>query len=317
MSTSITTDIAFCQKLLKAGKLVAIPTETVYGLAANILDVSAIKSIFEMKGRPMFNPLIVHIHSFEQLSFLVEDVPKNALKLAEAFWPGSLTLILSKKPEVPDVVTAGKSTVGIRMPNHPMTLELLRGLPFPIAAPSANPFTRISPTSAEHVASYFGNKIPAILDGGPCKIGLESTIVGFNGECPIVYRKGGTSVEAIEALVGKVQLVTKDDKAPLAPGMLAKHYSPNTKLIISTTVEESLKRHHSLKIGVISFYKDYENAAVVRTLSKQGDTGEAARNLFTALHELDQMSLDLIVADKFPEEGLGASINDRLQRAAN
>lgn len=317
MSTSITTDIAFCQKLLKAGKLVAIPTETVYGLAANILDVSAIKSIFEMKGRPMFNPLIVHIHSLEQLSFLVEDVPKNALKLAEAFWPGSLTLILSKKPEVPDAVTAGKSTVGIRMPNHPMTLELLRGLPFPIAAPSANPFTRISPTSAEHVASYFGNKIPAILDGGPCKIGLESTIVGFNGECPIVYRKGGTSVEAIEALVGKVQLVTKDDKAPLAPGMLAKHYSPNTKLIISTTVEESLKRHHSLKIGVISFYKDYENAAVVRTLSKQGDMGEAARNLFTALHELDQMSLDLIIADKFPEEGLGASINDRLQRAAN
>ncbi len=316
MSTSITTDIAFCQKLLKTGELVAIPTETVYGLAANIMDAKAIKSIFEMKGRPMFNPLIVHIHSLEQLPLLVKDVPENALRLAEAFWPGSLTLILPKTEEVADTITAGKATVGIRMPNHPVTLGLLRGLPFPIAAPSANPSTRVSPTSAEHVASYFGTKIPAILDGGPCQVGLESTIVGFEGETPIIYRKGGISVEVIEAIVGKVQLITKEDKAPLAPGMLLKHYSPKTKLVLSNSVTTTLKNYSNFKVGVISFSTDYKNVSVVRKLSQKGDLGEAAKNLFSTLHELDQMDLDFIIAERFPEEGLGTSINDRLQRAA-
>ena len=316
MSTSITTDIAFCQDLLKAGRLVAIPTETVYGLAANIMDADAIKSIFEMKGRPMFNPLIVHIHSLEQLPLLVKDVPENAMRLAEAFWPGSLTLILPKKAEVSDTVTAGKPTVGIRMPNHPTTLELLRGLPFPIAAPSANPSTRVSPTSAQHVASYFGARIPAILDGGPCTVGLESTIVGFNGETPIVYRKGGISVEAIAAIVGEVQLVTKADKAPLAPGMLLKHYSPKTKLVLSNTVAATLKNYTDFKVGVISFSTAYKNVAISRALSKTGDLAEAAKNLFATLHELDQLELDFIIAEKFPEKGLGTSINDRLERAA-
>ena len=316
MRTSITTDIAFCQKLLKTGELVAIPTETVYGLAASIMDIGAIERIFEMKGRPMFNPLIVHIHSLEQLSLLARDIPENALRLARAFWPGSLTLILPKTAEVSDTITAGKPTVGIRMPNHPKTLALLKGLPFPIAAPSANPSTRVSPTSAEHVFSYFGTKLPAILDGGPCEVGLESTIVGFKGETPVIYRKGGISVEAIEAIVGKVQLVTKEDKAPVAPGMLAKHYAPKTKLIISSSVAETVEEYTGFKVGVISFCSNYERVEALRILSQEGDLAIAAKNLFSALHELDQMELDFIIAEKFPEEGLGRSINDRLERAA-
>ncbi|MFS4466604.1 L-threonylcarbamoyladenylate synthase [Maribacter sp. 2210JD10-5] len=317
MDTSITKDIAYCQKLLRNNELVAIPTETVYGLAANIFEADAVRDIFKMKGRPLFNPLIVHIHNVNQLETLVEYVPKAAEVLMQNFWPGPLTLILPKKENVSDLITAGKSTVGVRMPKHPVARKLLEGLEFPLAAPSANPFTKVSPTSAEHVASYFGTKIPAILDGGPCEVGLESTIIGFEGDTPVVYRKGGVPIEAIEQLVGKVKLLTQDENAPVAPGMLLKHYSPNTKLIISEAVDEDIKKHANLSIGVISFSKkDYQNVSVTKTLSKKRDMSEAAKHLFSALHQLDQMNLDLIIAEKFPEEGLGISINDRLERAA-
>ncbi|NHF60598.1 threonylcarbamoyl-AMP synthase [Flavobacteriaceae bacterium TP-CH-4] len=318
MSSAITTDISFCQQLLKEGQLVAIPTETVYGLAANAFDKKAVKKIFEMKGRPFFNPLIVHIHSLEQLKDLTECIPDNALKLANAFWPGPLTLILPKGDKVPDIITAGKSTVGVRMPNHPLMLALLKGLPFPLAAPSANPFTRVSPTSAAHVADYFGNRIPAILDGGDCRIGLESTIVGFDNGKPMVYRKGGISIEAIEAVVGPVDLMTEDDTAPQAPGMLSKHYSPRTPLIVTENVSEILNDYRSKKIGVLSFSKiDFPDATVVKALSPKGNLEEAAQSLFASLHALDSAGLDVIVAERFPEEGLGRSINDRLRRAQN
>lgn len=315
MSRAITTDIAYCQKLLREGGLVAIPTETVYGLAANIYDEVAVKRIFETKGRPLFNPLIVHIHSIDQLPKLAMEVPKNALKLAEKFWPGPLTLILPKQPTISNLVTAGKETVGIRMPNHPLALELLKGLDFPIAAPSANPFTRVSPTSAQHVADYFGDKV-TVLDGGPCTVGLESTIVGFNAETPIIYRKGGVPIEAIEECVGRVQLMLNNERAPEAPGMLLKHYSPRTELVLTDDVEKTLSKSEREKIGVLSFYRDdYPAAIVVKVLSKTKNLEEAAKNLFDALHQLDTAGLDLIIAERLPDKGLGISINDRLERA--
>ncbi|WP_027077204.1 L-threonylcarbamoyladenylate synthase [Maribacter antarcticus] len=318
MQNVITTDINYCQQLLKENKLVAIPTETVYGLAANAFNEKAVKQIFEMKGRPLFNPLILHIHDIAQLQQLAIAIPDKAMQLAKAFWPGALTLILAKNDFVPNSITGGKQTVGVRMPNHPVTIELLQGLDFPLAAPSANPFTRVSPTSAEHVAYYFGNRIPAILDGGPCKVGLESTIVGFDGEHPVVYRKGGISIEDIEAVVGKVTLVTENETTPQAPGMLLKHYSPNTQLVVSNTILDTIREHQHLKLGVLSFKNEFTHENVtVKTLSKQGDLEEAAKNLFAALYELDELNLDLIIAEKFPNTGLGASINDRLRRAVS
>lgn len=318
MNTSITKDISKCQQLLKDGQLVAIPTETVYGLAANALDENAVKSIFEMKGRPRYNPLILHIHEIDQLEQYAKDIPDNAFKLADAFWPGSLTLVLPKHDMVPEIITAGKTTVGIRMPNHPITKQLLEGLSFPLAAPSANPFTRVSPTSAEHVAYYFGNRIPAILDGGPCKVGLESTIVGFDGETPLVYRKGGISVEAIEAIVGEVLLLTQNDTAPQAPGMLLKHYSPRTPLLVCDNLAKTLKAHSDKKVGVLSFFAcTYPKAEMVLPVAPNKDLEIAAKALFATLHTLDEAGLDLILAERFPEEGLGRSINDRLFRAQN
>ncbi len=318
MGTSITTDIKKCQQLLTDGKLVAIPTETVYGLAANALDTNAVKAIFETKGRPAFNPLIVHIHEKKQLSMLAKQIPENAYKLANAFWPGSLTLILLKQDLVPDIITAGKATVGIRMPNHPLALQLLKGLAFPLAAPSANPFTRVSPTSAKHVADYFGNRIPAILDGGTCSVGLESTIVGFDGETPILYRKGGISIEAIEAVVGTLVLSTENETSPEAPGMLLKHYSPRTPLLVCDDLQESLKVYAGKRVGVLSFSTtDLPSAEIVLSLSRNQSLEEAAAKLFEALHSLDAKNLDIILAERFPENGLGSSINDRLYRAQN
>jgi len=318
MEHVITKDIAYCQQLLKDNQLVAIPTETVYGLAANAFNKQAVNRIFEMKGRPHFNPLIVHIYDLKQLDSLATNIPEKAVKLAKAFWPGSLTLILPKQPTVPDIITAGKTTVGVRMPKHPMTLELLKGLPFPLAAPSANPFTRVSPTSAEHVFTYFRNRIPAILDGGPCQVGLESTIVGFDGNMPVVYRKGGISIESIEKVVGKVRLLTENETAPQAPGMLMKHYSPKTPLVISDAIQESLKIHSNKRVGVLSFYSnDFSGAEIIKVLSPSKNLDEVARVLFATLHEMDTLHLDLIIAERFPEEGLGSSINDRLHRAQN
>lgn len=318
MGSTITKDIGFCQQLLTDLSLVAIPTETVYGLAANAFNEEAVKNIFLLKGRPLFNPLIVHIHNMEQVQELSSYVPLKARQLAEAFWPGSLTLVLPKNNVVPDIISAGKPTVGIRMPKHELTLELLRGLPFPLAAPSANPFTKVSPTSAQHVAHYFGDRIPAILDGGPCQVGLESTIVGFDGDDPIIYRKGGISIEAIEHIVGKVAVLLENETAPQAPGMLLKHYSPNTPLIISDTVQQTINQNSTKRIGVLSFYADdFRAVAVTKVLSPTRDLATAAQGLFAALHVLDALELDLIIAERFPEQGLGSSINDRLRRAQN
>lgn len=314
----ISTDIDFAVQLLNNDKIIGFPTETVYGLAGNIFSKKAINRIFETKQRPKFNPLIVHISKMEQLEQLAITIPENARFLAKAFWPGPLTLLLKKHPSVSDLITAGKPTVAVRIPNHPMALAILNAIDFPLAAPSANPFGKISPTSAQHVADFFPNEIEAVFDGGECQNGIESTIIGFDGDHVIVYRLGAVAVEEIEAVVGKVKVFTSDNIAPNAPGMLKKHYSPNTNFVLTTDVEKEIEKHHNKRIGVLSFNKNYKSEfiAIISVLSKNSDFKEASRKLYNVMHQLDKENLDIIIAEKFPDLDLGKSINDRLMRAA-
>lgn len=313
----ISKDIQKAIALLKADKLVAIPTETVYGLAGNIFSEKAINLIFETKKRPFFNPLIVHIASKDGLENIVSHIPEKARLLADAFWPGSMTLVLKKQASIPDIITAGKDTVAVRVPNHPVTLELLKQLPFPLAAPSANPFGSISPTKPEHVARYFKNDIKQVLDGGACTNGIESTIIGFENDEPIIYRLGALAVEDIEAIVGKVSIKNKKEESPDAPGMLDRHYAPLTKTFLTNTVSEEVKKHSGKRIGILVFKSDLKDTSITTQiiLSKNGDLTKAASKLYDALHELDNQNLDVIIAERFPDYGLGKSINDRLQRA--
>ncbi|WP_438989852.1 L-threonylcarbamoyladenylate synthase [Polaribacter sp.] len=312
----ISKDIQKAVQLLTNEQLVAIPTETVYGLAGNIFSEKAINSIFSTKKRPFFNPLIVHIPSVEFLENVVTHIPKKAKLLADAFWPGSMTLVLKKNRKIPDLITAGKDTVAVRVPNHPVTLSLLRQLAFPLAAPSANPFGSISPTKPSHVENYFKNDIQMVLDGGSCKNGIESTIIGFENEEPIIYRLGALPLEDIEAVVGKIAIKNKKEQNPEAPGMLARHYAPKTKTFLVNDVLSELKKHPNKKIGVLVFKDSINNDSVTEIiLSEKGVMQEAASNLYNSLHLLDTYHLDVIIAERFPENGLGTSINDRLQRA--
>lgn len=315
--TFVSKDILKAAEILNREELVAIPTETVYGLAGNIYNDTAIKKIFELKKRPFFNPLIVHIHSMEQVSELTTEFPEKAQQLAAAFWPGSLTLILPKDNSIPDLITAGKDTVGIRMPNHPLTLELLKNLDFPVAAPSANPFTHISPTKAEHVKNYFDGNLEMVLDGGDCKNGIESTIVGFENGEPVVYRLGSISLEDITGVIGPVAVKNNKEQAPNAPGMLEKHYAPRTKTFLTRDISDFIAQHPNKKIGLLLHSEDHEPYAVatIQYLSKTGDLKEAASQLYNAMHKLDQLELDVIVAQRLPDHDLGISINDRLERA--
>jgi L-threonylcarbamoyladenylate synthase len=315
--TLISKDISKAVEILNREELVAIPTETVYGLAGNIYSEKAVKAIFEMKKRPFFNPLIVHIHSINQLEDLVKELPEKARILAKEFWPGSLTLVLKKKNTVPDLITAGKDSVALRIPDHPITLELLRSLDFPLAAPSANPFGSISPTTAFHVAEYFQNVLPLALEGGACSNGIESTIIGFENGEPILYRLGSIPLEAIENLIGKVHVKNKEELAPNAPGMLSRHYAPATTTYLKSDVQKCIEEFPNSRIGVLVFKNKIENDSITyqEILSKEGNLKEAASNLYAALHRLDKMNLDLIIAEKFPDFELGKSINDRLERA--
>ncbi|MFN3195755.1 MAG: L-threonylcarbamoyladenylate synthase [Chlorobiota bacterium] len=316
--TIISNNIDKAAEILQQGDLVAIPTETVYGLAGSIYSESAIRKIFEVKQRPLFNPLIVHLYSVEQVSEIASHIPEKAMLLAEAFWPGSLTLVLPKKDIIPDLITAGKDTVAMRIPNHPVTQELLKKLPFPLAAPSANPFNRISPTSAKHVESYFKDSIKMVLDGGECKKGLESTIIGFEGDEPVLYRLGSISKEEIEEVVGEVQVKNKKESAPNAPGMLEKHYAPRTKTILVDSVDEINISTKGKRVGLLSLTQVDNSVSYIHVeiLSESGDMDEAAANLYKALHKLDSHDLDIIIAIRLPDKGLGRSINDRLERAA-
>lgn len=299
---------------LQKGELVGIPTETVYGLAANALNAEAVAKIFSAKNRPFFDPLIVHIHDIDEAKKYVQSMPEKALKLAEAFWPGPLTLVLPKKAIIPDLVTAGNETVGIRVPSHPVCLALLKQLDFPLAAPSANPFGYVSPTTAQHVADQLGNKTCYILDGGPCRVGVESTIVGFPGGEPVVYRLGGIAVEQIAAVVGPVAEQISSGSNPAAPGQLDVHYSPRCKVILaserlaSDNPETAYLRYAELLQGI------EETRQLI--LSPEKNLEEAAVHLFAMLRQLDNAGYHYIVAELLPETGLGRAINDRLRRAA-
>lgn len=308
----IGTDIEKAIKLLTSDELVAIPTETVYGLAGNALNRSSVTKIFSVKDRPQFDPLIVHVPNLEKANDYVLNIPEAARRLAEKFWPGPLTLLLKKKSIIPDLVTAGLDTVGIRCPDHSLTRELLKRLPFPLAAPSANPFGYVSPTRPEHVDEQLGNKIQYILDGGICPVGIESTIVGFEEDQPIVYRLGGLSVEAIESVIGKVRLMTHSTSNPKAPGQLKSHYAPGKKVILGP-IEDLLKKHD--RAGVLSFSKDYKVKNQI-ILSPAAKLEEAAQHLFESLRAFDKMDIDVVLAELLPDQGLGRAINDRLRRAA-
>ncbi len=317
--TVITTDLILISKALIAHQIVAIPTETVYGIAANAYSDIAIKKIFELKKRPLFNPLIVHIKSILELDNIAKDIPKAAFALAEMFWPGSLTLVLNKQKHISSLITGGKNTVAVRVPNHSLTLALLNELDFPLVAPSANPFTQVSSTQAMQVYQYFKDELPFILDGGTCKSGVESTIIGFDNDQPVLYRHGALSIEEIEAVVGKIKTAVNHKKqSPNAPGMLLKHYSPHTKLVLCTDPDKLIGVLTKQRIGLLLFNRSSDSKIVEKQiiLSTKGDLKEAANKLYTTLQELDQLGLDLIIAQKFPDYGLGRTINDRLERAA-
>ena len=313
---TIGTDQLRAAELLANGEIVAIPTETVYGLAANALDPDAVLKVFQAKQRPSFDPLIVHVHSQEQLGELVQDPPPGARELMGRFWPGPLTLVLPKTAVVPDIVTSGLDTVGLRMPAHPVAQALLRRVDFPLAAPSANPFGFVSPTTAAHVEAQLGGVVPYILDGGPCTVGVESTIMGWESGPGrwVVYRPGGVPIEAIEACIGPVTSATHADR-PAAPGMLENHYAPGKRLEVGDVVE-LLAKHQGRRAAVIAFHRLYPHAGSAWVLSPAADLAEAARNLFAAIREADASDAEVILAERFPEEGLGRAINDRLRRAS-
>jgi len=314
----IGTDIYEAKRLLENREVIGIPTETVYGLAGNAFDVQAVTKIFQVKNRPSFDPLIVHSTSLRNIAQFVEDIPLLAHKLAERFWPGALTLLLRKKPIIPDLVTAGLDTVAVRMPDHPLTRQLLDLLDFPVAAPSANPFGYISPTRAAHVQAQLGAQIPYILDGGPCQVGIESTIVGFENQKPVIFRLGGLSLEVIRDTIGPVEVLPYSSSNPQAPGMLKSHYAPRKPLYING-LHEILEQYPPEKIGYMGFVSlavqlPEQNQVL---LSQTQDYAEAAQNLFAAMRKLDAMPhLDVIVTELLPEENLGRAINDRIRRAA-
>lgn len=314
----ITKDISKAIEQLRNGEIIAIPTETVYGLAGNAYSEKAVGKIFALKKRPLYNPLIVHIKSAGFLPQVAREIPEIAHKLAHYFWPGPLTLVLKKEQRIPNLVTAGKDTVAVRVPAHPVTQALLEELDFPLAAPSANPFGSISPTSAHHVSGYFGDSLKVILDGGECQKGIESTIIGFENDQPILYRLGSLSVEQIEEKIGPIHTRTHNkDNKPEAPGMLSRHYAPATKTYVTDDLDMTIRSYPESKIGLLLF-KD-PNALIPskqqEILSSSGDLEEAAKKLYAAMHRLDQLGLDIIIAERFPDSGLGKTINDKLMRA--
>jgi L-threonylcarbamoyladenylate synthase len=315
--TLIGTDILKAAALLNSNEIVAIPTETVYGLAANALNEQALAKVYAAKKRPLYNPLIVHIKDIGEVEKYTADVPALAYELFETFSPGPLTIILPKKDIVPDITTAGKQDVAIRIPNHPLSLSLLEKLDYPLAAPSANPFGYISPTSADHVYKQLKGKIPYILDGGFCESGLESTVIAFKDNKAYLHRLGALGIDELKKIIPDINFETKDDNAPVSPGMLKQHYSPNTKLLRSNNIEELLLEHQDKKIGIISFQKFYPiDADRLVVLSPEGNLNEAASKLYAALHYMDALDIDLILVEFLPEEGIGAAMNDRMERAA-
>lgn len=301
--------VAAAAALIRAGQLVAFPTETVYGVGANALDAAAIDRIYEAKGRPATSPLIVHVSSIEMAQRLVREWPEAASRLAERFWPGPLTLVLPKADIVPDRVTAGLNTVGIRMPKHPVALELIRAAGVPIAAPSANRFTELSPTTAEHVRQGLGDRVAMVLDSGPSEVGIESTVISLATEPPVLLRPGMISQPEIEQVIGPVgSSAEAPEGAHPAPGMHPRHYSPRTRLV--------LVKGQPLPPGRGVYLWITAPSGFARDVQMPPEAQGYATRLYDVLHQLDSEGLDWIAVERPPEEAAWAGILDRLKRAA-
>lgn len=309
----ITSRIESAVSLLRSGNIVAFPTETVYGLGALAYDARAVARIFEVKGRPRFDPLIVHAGNAQRAFELCESSSSLAERLAEAFWPGPLTLVLPKRSSIPDIVTAGLPSVAVRVPSHPVALQLLSLIDSPLAAPSANRFGRISPTTSAHVHDDFGSDVPLILEGGPCGKGVESTILSLLDARPRLLRPGSISIEDMTALVGDIDVINGYSERPQSPGQLHSHYAPRTKM---EPFRDSDPPPPGERVGLLAMSPNPAiGYAAVEILSPAGDLQEAATNLFSALRRLDVLQLDRIVCEFAPERGIGLAINDRLLRA--
>jgi len=299
--------------VLRRGGLVAFPTETVYGLGADAFDPRAVARVFEVKARPSFDPLIVHLADAADLSRVSPALDPRVSALAAQFWPGPLTLVLPRRPEVPDLVTSGLDTVGVRVPAHPAARALIQAAGTPVAAPSANPFGYVSPTTAAHVAELLGPAVDLVLDGGPCRVGVESTILSLAGQTPVILRPGGVPREALEEALGVALEVAGRPARPLAPGQLEKHYATRTPLRI---LPGPAGRAPEGRVGLLAWRTaGPEGYAAAEVLAPDGSPETAAANLFAALRRLDTAGLDLILAEPCDEAGLGHAIMDRLRRA--
>jgi len=310
------TALARAARRIRHGGIVAFPTETVYGLGANALHPRAVARIFQVKRRPFFDPLIVHLEDRAWVDRLARQVPSGARRLMDRFWPGPLTLVLPRTPLVPDLVTAGLDTVGLRMPAHPMARALIRASGVPICAPSANPFGYVSPTRPEHVVEQLGGEVDCVLDGGPCAIGIESTIVAFEGDRPVVLRPGAVTAEDLQSVLGVEPILgAPEDVMPLAPGRLPRHYSPSVPVRL---FRGEVPPPPSPESGLVLLRPRPvpEGYRRVEWLSRDGDLAAVAHHLFEVLRRLDGSSLDVVVAEVPMEEGLGRAIADRLRRAA-
>jgi L-threonylcarbamoyladenylate synthase len=305
-------------ELLQKGKTVALPTETVYGLAADSLNPLAVAKIFEAKGRPRFDPLIVHLPDrawLEKIAVFPRQDRQLILELAKEFWPGPFTMILPKREIVPEIVTAGLDTVAIRISAHPVFSQIVQAFAKPLAAPSANRFGRVSPTTAQHVWNELKGRIPLIVDAGPTQHGIESTIIAIRGGKIEVVRRGPVTSEQLSAF-GKIDINTSRESIS-APGQLPSHYAPKTPLYL-TDHARSFAAKSSQRCALLGWnaIEEEKRFVAIRYLSKHKDLRQAAANLFRHLRELDELDVDLIVAERVPSQGLGAAINDRLQRAA-
>ncbi len=319
LSASDAESIRRAGRIIKTGGLVAFPTETVYGLGCDAMNAEAAAKVFEAKQRPQFDPLIVHIADHKQLEMVIGSLPSLGQRLIDAFWPGPLTLVLPKQPAIPDLITAGLSTVAVRMPNHPVAQSLIREAGTPIAAPSANLFGYVSPTTAQHVAAGLGSTVDLILDDGPCPIGVESTIVSLAGSQPELLRPGSITIEQLSAVIGSIRQSLSVNHKPIAPGQLSRHYATQTPLTILASVGARPILKDGARAGLLihSLARDTDDRfAAVEVLSSTGDLREAARHLFAALRRLDSLGLDRIYAEPCQEEGLGVAIMDRLRRCA-
>ncbi|MDC7241380.1 MAG: L-threonylcarbamoyladenylate synthase [Spirochaetales bacterium] len=302
-------------EVILAGGLVAFPTETVYGLGGNALDAEAVARIFEAKKRPSFDPLITHIGNLAKLDELADIRDSRIYDLAEKFWPGALTLIVPKREIIPSLVTSGLDTMAVRMPDHPIALELIRQSSGAVAAPSANSFGYLSPTEASHVEEDLGSRIDMVLEGGSCRVGVESTVLDLTRETPIILRPGGLTRQEIEAVLGPVDQFNRTTTSPTAPGQLEMHYSPRTPLHIVD--DPSLVPDKAGAAALI--YSDPsrgEGFAFSEVLTPGGNPVEAASRLFSALHTLDQSGAECIYAERIPEEGIGRAVMDRIYKAS-